>query len=347
MRFAGERPIFGLLRGWLRAKQARQHPWEISYADQATPEDIIACFRLLLGRAPNREEWRGHSAKAGQALPGVVAGYVNSLEFARRGLLRLDHLGQLTLTELPGFSIYAAAADDAVGRHVQAGVYEPEVAAVFRGILGPGMGVIDLGANIGYFSMLSAFLVGEQGWVLAVEPNPANAKLLEASRQANGFDHVTVCQVAAAAAPGLLALHASGSNGTTAGLPDDVDALLAAVTVPCVRVDSLLQADRQVHLIKADVEGAEYNALRGCTGVIARDHPHLVTEFSPGLLPGISGISGPEYLRWVAGLGYRISVIQPDGSVGPPQDADAIMAEHDARESDHLDLLASPDSPAA
>ena len=330
------------LRSRLRAGQALRPLWELPYDGKATPEDIMACFRLLLGRAPNREEWRGHSAKAGQPLPGVVAGYVNSLEFARRGLLHLDRQGQVELTELPGFRIYAAAADDAVGRHVQAGRYEPEVEAVFRRLLRPGMGVIDLGANIGFFSMLSASLVGEGGWVLAVEPNPANAKLLEASRQANGFGHVTVCQVAAGTMPGLLALHASDSNGTTAGLPDGVDALLAAVTVPCVRVETLLQADWQVHLIKADVEGAEYNALRGCTGVIARDRPHLVTEFSPSLLSGISGISGPEYLRWLAGLGYRIGAIQPDGSVGPPLDADAIMAEHAARGSDHLDLLASP-----
>ena len=346
MRLAWNYPMLDLWKRRLRARRAWLAPWELPYDGKASQEDIIACFRLLLGRAPNREEWRGHSSRAGQALPDVVASYVNSLEFARRGLLHLDHQGELKLTDLPGFRIYAAAADEAVGRHVQAGSYEPEVTSVFRRLLRPGMGVIDLGANIGFFSMLSASLVGEQGWVLAVEPNPANAKLLEASRQANGFGHVTVCQVAAAAAPGLLALHASDSNGTTAGLPDGVDALLAAVTVPCVRVDGLLQAGRQVHLIKADVEGAEYNALRGCAEVIARDRPHLVTEFSPGLLPGISGISGPEYLRWLAGLGYRIGAIQRDGSVGPPLDADAVMAEYDAQDADHLDLLASPEGSA-
>ena len=332
---------------WLRkpappAQPQRVEPWEVPHAGPATADDIAACFRLLLGRAPNREEWRGHAARAGEDLPGVVSSYLNSLEFARRGLLRADHLGGIDLAELEGFRIYTARGDAAVGDHVRGGVYEPEVVAVFRRLLRPGMGVIDLGANIGFFTMLSASLVGPSGWVLAMEPNPANAKLLEASRRANGFDQVVVCQLAGGRAPGLLVLNASYSNGTTSALPDDANALLGAEVVPCVRADSLVPDGRRVDLIKVDVEGAEYNALLGCTRVIARDRPGIISEFSPNLMPGISGISGPDYLRWLGGLGYAVQVVQLDGSVGPAASVDQVMAEHEARGTDHLDLLAQP-----
>lgn len=319
-------------------------PWAAPYDGSATADDIAACFRLLLGRAPNREEWRGHALRTGEDLGGVVASYLNSLEFARRGLLRADRGGGIELAEVQGFRIYTARGDAAVGDHVRQGAYEPDVTAVFRRLLRPGMGVIDLGANIGFFTMLSASLVGPAGWVLAMEPNPANAKLLEASRRANGFDQVVVCQLAGGRAPGLLVLNASYSNGTTSALPEGADALFGAEVVPCVRADSLVPDGRRVDLIKVDVEGAEYNALLGCTGVIARDRPRIVSEFSPNLMPGISGITGPDYLRWLAGLGYAVRVVQPDGSAGPAASPEAVMAEHAARDTDHLDLLAEPDA---
>ncbi len=318
-------------------------PWAVPFEATATEADILGCFRLLLGRHPNREEWRGHSARAGEDLAGVVASYLSSLEFAQRGLLAQDHLGEMELVDLGDFRLYIASGDAAVGRDVRDDrTYEPDVTAVFRRILGPGMGVLDLGANIGYFTMLSASLVGSEGWIVAVEPNPANVKLLEASRRLNGFGQVTACQVAVGREPGLLVLNTSHSNGTTSGLPGDLNALLGAELVPCIRADSLVPPGRRVDLVKLDVEGAEYNALLGCGDLLARWRPVLVTEFSPTLMPGISGISGPDYVRWLMGNGYAIGVVQIDGSVSPAPDADAVMAQFEAKGADHVDLLATP-----
>ena len=274
------------------------------------------CFRLLLGRPPNPEEWVGHVAQAGQALGPVVAGYVNSLEFARRGLLRPDPATALEIAQCDGFRIYASGADPHVGRHVVANVFEPEVAAAFRQVLRPGMAVVDIGANIGFFTMLSAALVGPSGAVLAVEPNPDNGRMIEASRRLNGFTQVTLAQVAAGRALGVLALNTTHSNGTTSDPGDDPGLLLQARTVPCVSVDTLVAAawpeGRRVGLLKVDVEGAEYNALLGAKGVIGRDRPAIVSEFSPTFMPGISGIDGPGYLRWLHAQGYGVSIIHPN-----------------------------------
>lgn len=303
------------------------------------------CFRLLLGREPNPEEWAGHSAQAGHPLEPVVAGYVNSLEFARRGLMRPDPARQPQVAEFPGFRIYADPGDLQIGRHVLTGAYEPEVEAVFRSVLRPGMAVIDIGANIGFFTMLSASLVGPGGAVLAIEPNPANARLLEASRRLNAFGWVTPAQVAAGRGLGLLMLNTTHSNGTTAEPGEDRDQLLAANTVPCVPVDTLATgwAAGPVGLIKVDVEGAEYNALLGAAGVIGRDRPVIISEFSPDLMPGISGIDGPGYLRWLLGYGYTLQVIRTDK---PPlavgQGIDAVMAAYAERGTDHIDIIATP-----
>ncbi len=311
------------------------------FSEVASTDDIRACFRLLLGRDPNPEEWRGHASRAGETLHSVVASYVGSLEFSRRGLLREDEAGCPVLTALREFRIYSAPDDAAVGRYVQADAYEPEVAASFRRILRPGMGVLDIGANIGYFTMLSAALVGSAGYVLAIEPNGRNVRLLEASRRLNGFDQVTVAQLAAGAETGVLVLHRSHSNGTTSPPGAGIAALLGAETVGCARPDALVPAARRIDLIKVDVEGAEYLALSGCGGIIRRDRPRIISEFSPNLMPGISGISGPEYLAWLTGCGYTLSVITPEGGAQPAT-IDQVMAIQAERGIDHVDILAEP-----
>lgn len=322
--------------------QTGDEPWSLPYQGAATPEDVFYCFRLLLGRHPHREEWTGHSGRAGEDLASVVASYLDSLEFRRRGLQKREAT-DIALAELPGFRIHVAADDAAVGRHVQAGAYERDVTAVFRRILKPGMGVLDIGANIGYFTMLSASIVGPAGYVLAIEPNPANARLLEASRRANGFDQVTVSQTAAGREVGLLALNTSYSNGTTSEPAADIASLLQSRTVPCLPADLLAPPDRRIDLIKADVEGAEYNALFGSRNTIARWRPTIISEFSPGLMPGISRVSGEEYLRWLLGLDYEISVIRPNGSLLPTGRAwQLVMDEYERRAVDHIDIVASP-----
>ena len=71
--------------------------------------------------------------------------------------------------------------------HALAGAYDTYLTDLLRRFLRPGMGVLDIGANIGVFALLAAAKVGPDGYVLAVEPNPANTRLLEASRRLNGF----------------------------------------------------------------------------------------------------------------------------------------------------------------
>ena len=131
-------------------------PWLNPYDATATADDILACFRLILGRNPNPEEWAGHLGLAGQDLGLVVANYVGSAEFASRGLLSAKPPGDVQLATLDGYQIYASATDEAVGRHVVGGSYEPYVAAVLRRHLRPGLSVLDVGANIGVFTLLAA-----------------------------------------------------------------------------------------------------------------------------------------------------------------------------------------------
>ncbi len=325
------------------AGQPAASGYTVPFNTRATPRDVFYCFRLLLGRYPYPEEWRGHAMRDGEDLRGLVSSFTRTLEYARVAGAAEPAGGAAVLSELEGFRIYSAAEDAGVGRSVRQGTYEPEVCAQFRRVLRPGMGVLDLGANIGFFALLAASLVGPDGTVLAVEPNPRNVRLLEASRRLNGFGQLSVLQVAAGSSHGLLVLNSSYSNGTTAGLPDDVEGVLAAETVPALRIDGVIPADRRIDLIKIDVEGAEYPALLGCEATIRAHRPVIVSEFSPGLMPGISGIDGPGYLRWLIGLGYTLSVLRPDGGLDAAgQDVGVVMQAYAACGRDHIDIVAEP-----
>jgi FkbM family methyltransferase len=280
-------------------------------------------------------------ALAGQDLGHVVANYLNSAEFAGRNLLHTAAAAEdVRLLDLPGYRLYAPVTDEAVGRHVAAGTYERHVAEVLRQRLRRGMGVVDLGANIGVFAMLAASLVGPTGHVLAMEPNPANVRLLEASRLANGFEHLTICQAAAGQRVGVLVLNSFGSNGMATAVSDR--RLLAAQTVAALPLDLLIAEDRWIDLIKIDVEGSEYLALQGGAALLRRCRPLLVSEFSPGLLVGNSGIDGPGYLRFLQGCGYRLDVIETDGSVTADLGVPELMAAYEASGVDHIDILAQP-----
>jgi FkbM family methyltransferase len=280
----------------------------------------------------------------GEDLENVVSSYVTSQEFAARGLLKKTYQEKVELAHFPGFSVFASIDDLAVGNHVLIGrSYDPGVAAVLNRRVKPGMAVVDIGANIGYLTMLLASLVRKSGLVVAVEPNPENIKLLEASRRVNGFDQVLVIQAAAGRHTTLLALNVSYSNGTTTELPTDLDAIFASRPVPCFALDDILPKDRRIHLVKIDTEGAELNAVIGLSGTIERDRPVIISEFTPGILPGISHCSGPEYLRFLAAKGYRIGVIEKDGSEnGFEDDVDGVMAAYSRSGVDHIDIIATP-----
>ncbi len=317
-------------------------PWTIPHRATATAEDIFYCFRLLLGRSPNPEEWTGHVGNAGADLDGVIRSYMSSLEFSRRAAALMGHRlsDKISLVRSKSFSIYVQEEDAAVGQHVKRGEYEPHVTAVFRERLRPGMQVVDIGANIGYFTMLSASLVGPSGGVLAVEPNPECVKLLEASRRENSFDNVDVIQAAAGQELGLLVLNRSYSNAMTSPTPSDVGALIASTTVPSVRLDDLIADTTKIDLVKVDVEGAEYNALFGMRATLERCHPAIVSEFSPDMMPGISGVNGRQYLGFFIELGYRISVIEHDGRLTPcGVDPEKVMDAYAKSGVDHIDIL--------
>jgi FkbM family methyltransferase len=146
--------------------------------------------------------------------------------------------------------------------------------------------VVDVGANIGWYSLLIDRLAPNPVAVLAFEPDPGNFALLETNLAINGSRRVHAVRAALGESAGTATLYRHGESnlGRHSLLPVNQG---DAVSVATVRLDDywarLRLGERIPRLIKMDIEGYELPALRGAAGVLARC-PLLIAEFSPGLM---------------------------------------------------------------
>ncbi len=217
-----------------------------------------------------------------------------ALERRCRALAQAVYLGDRTaLCRILGrYKLYVDSMDVGFGAHVLLdGVWESWLTVFMARQVGPGMRVVDAGANHGYYTLLFADLVGPQGQVAAIEPNPRIARLLKRSIDLNGFAaRVDVFEYAAVDSDGLeLVFHNPENEPKNARV---IGAEYAdhpeAIRVPGARLDTLLADWPSVDFMKIDVEGSEGPMLDGAWTIIQRDAPSLLLEFTPtrGADPG-------------------------------------------------------------
>jgi FkbM family methyltransferase len=245
------------------------------------------------------------------------------------------------LLRLPTFKLYVRLDDWAVGARIAVKrTYEQHVTTVMQQVLQPGMVVLDIGANIGYYTMLAAAQVGPTGKVLAFEPLRANSAMLQASREANGFAHVHILPYAVAEQDGSLGFREDDSNGVLA-LDNPTT---AAYEVQAVALDTFLADEPRIDVVKMDIEGAEGLALRGMQQLLRHHRPLVFSEFSWNTLRQISGMEPETFLDLLRAPGYEVGILPRRG--GPstaPQTNEQIMRYcRESGERDHLDLLARP-----
>lgn len=159
------------------------------------------------------------------------------------------------------------------------GRHEDAVQQAIAGFLRPGMVFWDIGAHIGFFTMMTSRLVGKTGRVQAFEPMPHNRERLLAAAQKNGCENITVCEYALSAAEGEAMLYASESSAMWT-LVREQSQEQKGIPVQCSTLDVYARSATPPDLIKIDVEGAELDVLRGGAQFLARAKPRVIVEFS-------------------------------------------------------------------
>lgn len=179
--------------------------------------------------------------------------------------------------------------DDVIGRHLyKYRRYEPEVGRCLSEHIRfePGDVVLDVGANIGWYSLVIARIAKVPLDILAFEPDPDNFALLVENIRRNDCRGVTPIQAAAGPEPAqqLLYRYAKGNAGRHSLLPIHAG---SAVGISTVRIDDVWRqrelGSRVLRLIKIDVEGYELKALQGAGDLLARCQ-WVLAEYSPGFM---------------------------------------------------------------
>jgi FkbM family methyltransferase len=182
---------------------------------------------------------------------------------------------------------------DVLGRTLAtSGIWEPQTTAAFRSLLGEGDVCVDVGANVGYYTLLASRLVGPSGHVYALEPAPEIYAALQANLALNAVSNVTALPVAAGPDEGRAALFRppSGNVGRSSLRPhSDVPSRQDRSPVAVRPLAAVVRGSdlHRLRLVKIDVEGYEVEVLRGL-------EPILGQGLRPAVLVEVHTLDAPE-----------------------------------------------------
>ena len=195
------------------------------------------------------------------------------------------------------------------------GTYGPDEVPNFLELIKPGDTVFDIGAHVGYFTLLASRIVGRGGRVVAFEPLPVNLAYLRRHKNVNRRRNVDILPVAVGQREGQMALEFRSGTGrgrlTT-------DGTAGHIHVRVVNLDALWErgALPEPDVIKMDVEGAECEALRGASRLLARCRPVILLS-----VHGNEARAGSQAL--LEELGFTATYVRKSVIVARPREADA------------------------
>ena len=233
----------------------------------------------------------------------------------RRGSIRVTGgLGfglRLSLAHLPMSHAHAGA--------LPRGWLEVSVQEALRRGLAEGKVLYDVGANVGFFSLIGSRLVGESGLVYAFEPAPGNAAAIRENVALNGISNLEVIECAVGAAPGrerlLLVEDLSWSHLESQGWHPRTS---KTVEVEVLTIDRLLAEGRipPPDVVKIDVEGSEIDVIHGMRETLAKHRPTLICELHD---------TNEAFLAAVEEAGYRaVNLESAESLSGAPMSVHAL-----------------------
>ena len=221
--------------------------------------------------------------------------------------------------------------------------FEARHTKALLGFIVPNTVVVDVGANIGYFTHYFVQKVGAAGKVIAIEPEPQNcAELRRLASIHRWQEHVIVYEGAAADVSGTFHLEVDPYHFANHKLA------LQGIPVQVTTIDALLLecGNPQVSLIKIDVQGAEFKVLQGAVQTLTRYSPAIYAEVDEQALNRFQ-TSASEVLTFLVDLGYAIHQLNQRG-ISPPLTASQALDQLRTKNKHYTDylFLKTPDASA-
>lgn len=209
------------------------------------------------------------------------------------------------------------------------GTWDEGVADVMRACIRPDSTVVDVGANVGYFSLLAASIVGDEGRVVCIEPSHRNLIRLCENLWMNRCRNVFVLSLAAGVGNGCAAVAFPTYNNAGAASLRKVNSVQEQKTF-VVALDDVFEAHSIVpDFIKLDVEGFELQVLTGLERTLQKFSPVLVCELTDSFLRDL-GQSAAELLIYMERLGYECALAtSPSGAIVTSRDVHLLQSQID------------------
>jgi FkbM family methyltransferase len=240
------------------------------------------------------------------------------------------------LIEVQGNKMYVDSKDKAVAVPLLIDSYETYETALFNREIRENMVVVDIGANIGYYSLIAGRLVGNGGKVYAFEPEPANYQTLIRHIQINGYTNIFPVQKAISNQCGKTELFLSEVNlGEPSLCERNISKKAGFLQVETITLDEFFQ-DCRVDFIKIDAQGAEGRILEGAQQVLKDSKLKIMMEFWPDGLKNM-GTDPLQLLQRMLEAGFKIEVV---GKANQPSNPAEIMESiKSGKKGEYLNLL--------
>jgi FkbM family methyltransferase len=228
-----------------------------------------------------------------------------------------------TIAEVQGHKMYLDQ-NDGMALSVR-GLYEPVETGLFNKEIAKGDVVVDIGANIGYYTLIAARLVGPDGKVFAFEPDPTNFGLMKKNVEMNGYQNVVLVQKAVANNTEKIKLYLSEENKGDHRIYDPHDGR-TSIEIDAIRLDDFLRDHgERVDFIKMDIQGAEGGAIQGMPLLLQRNRRlKVISEFWPFGLKQF-GADPAGYIDLFAKQGFTLYEIDERRRAVRPADVSRIM----------------------
>lgn len=225
-----------------------------------------------------------------------------------RGIIRIS---------CQGSTMYVNSKDKGLVPFLVKGIHEEPLTDLIHRLIRPGMVFTDIGANIGYFTLIAARLMKGEGRIYAFEPDPNNYELLVKNIEANRYDYVTAVPMAVTNAPGKLVLFLDRINyGGSSLSRENIPQTGASIEVETTTLDHYFRnvvGDMKVDLIKVDAQGAEGLIFEGAENILRSNDLKIIMEFWPFGLENM-GTDPRNLLQLFYNDGFRIKIIDEEGN---------------------------------
>jgi FkbM family methyltransferase len=206
--------------------------------------------------------------------------------------------------------------------------FSPTLVKFWKNVIKEGDTVIDLGANIGFFTCLFAQLVGETGKVYAFEPEPNNCKLIRKNLEINGYKNVVLEQKAVSNKAGKVKLYFSYSSVDHRIF--ETDEKRDSIDIDCVTLDDYFsEMNVSINVIKSNIQGADCAGIQGAEKIIknSKNLNYMSVEFDPDNLKNFD--TNPEqFLDILLKMDYKLYDILAYGNKIVPIEKEDVLRKY-------------------